>query len=117
VVFDSDGEEKDLAKRAVHGTDNAAILKALGIDNPEAFPAKTAWGDNFAQWPTCLTKQIESEVGKDRWRGYQQDADKEWGHAGSLHKNPLHIASCIRAAVDAGIAIPALAELCARILK
>lgn len=117
VVFDSDGHEQDPDKRATHARDNTAILKALGIANPDPFPDQIVLGDNFAQWPICLAAQIESDVGTEQWRRYQQAADREWGHAGGLRKNPLHIASCIKAALDDGIAIPTLHELCTRILR
>src|SRR6185436_9109897 len=47
VVFDSDSQEKDLERRAAHDADNAALLKALNVAQPETFPAATAWGANF----------------------------------------------------------------------
>lgn len=117
VVFDADGHEQKETRRAMHESDNAAILRALGFENAETFPTQPVWGDYFAQWPTCLADQIVADVGEARWETYRQRADSEWGHAGGLRKNPLHIASCVKAALDEGVPIPTLAELCERILK
>ena len=117
VVFDSDGQELDSAKRALHDRDNSALLRALGEGTIEAFPSQTVWRKNFTQWKSCFADAVESDAGKDRWRRYQQAADKEWGQPGGIRKNPLHIATCIRLALEEGIAIPTLEELCTRILN
>lgn len=117
VIFDADGDEQNQTKRAMHKADNTAILNALGVVDSDIFPVKAVWGDNFAQWPTSFAEEIGSEVGKSRWENYQQAADVEWGQAGGLRKNPLHVASCVKAALDDQVPIPTLAEICGRILK
>ena len=115
VVFDADADQQE--KHAPeHQRDNLSILRALSAP-PIAFPDKTVWGENFVQWKTHFSDDIESDIGKELWTKCQQQADAEWGHAGNLRKNPLHIATSINLALKAGAGVPSLDKLCASILS
>jgi putative ATP-dependent endonuclease of OLD family len=116
AVFDADGQEKHPTKRAKHEHDNLALLRALAVENPVAFPALAVWDDRFAQWPSCLSDQVKVEMGADRWARCCQRADQEWGYAGGLRKHAVHIGTALRLGRDEGGASPTLDTLCTRIL-
>lgn len=116
VVFDADGHQQE-KHAAEHQRDNLAILRALNAPSPVAFPDKTIWGKSFVQWKTCFSDDVEANVGKELWAQSQQEADKEWGHAGNLRKNPLHIGSSLNLALQAGAQTPSLDKLCECILS
>lgn len=116
VVFDSDGGEADPVRRAPQERDNLALLRALGVDPPIAFPTDPAWGNHFAQWPSCLSDLVRAEIGPDVWARCCQRADQTWGQAGRLRKHSLHIGTSLQFACAEGVASPTLDTLCARIL-
>jgi predicted ATPase len=116
LVFDADGYEDDPQARRKHEFDNLGLLRALGVSDPHAFPAQTLWGDRCVVWPDRLSDLVEAEIGSELWSHSRQQADERWGHAGNLHKNPLHIGSTLHLAWDAGGRSQSLDRLCEKIL-
>lgn len=112
VVFDCDDSPEQLKYCSLHERDNLGLLRALGVDNPVAFPQHPQWGDHFVQWPGCLSDVVQAEIGSSVWDECSQAACDEWGHAGNLHKNPLHIGSTLRLAWDKGARSQTLQKLC-----
>lgn len=117
VVFDADGDKPDKSgSKEKHRRDNVAILSLCGVPDPESFPANTFWGDNVVIWPSDVGQIVEKDIGKDDWARFRAEADRYYGHAGSLQKNALHIASSLQQAWNAGKKSPSLEELCMKIL-
>jgi predicted ATP-dependent endonuclease of OLD family len=116
VVLDADGSTEKEEWRKRHELDNIAILRALGVKDPAPFPKEVTWGPQHVIWPDCLAQIVSDEIGAELWNNCQLRADAEWGHAGNLRKNPLHIGSSLRGAWSEGGRSKILQELCERIL-
>lgn len=118
ILFDADGDkvEKEEHKK-VHENDNKALLKILGVKEPEPFPKEPYWGIGFVVWPTDIGKIVSDEIGKADWARFQQEADTKYGHGGGLKKNTLHIAASLDFAWQAGKKSASLEKLCGEILN
>lgn len=116
VVIDADGDKPDKSgSKEKHRKDNNAILGLCGVTDPEPFPAKTFWGDTIVMWPSDIGKVVEQEI--EEWDRYRSDADAEYGYAGNLRKNMLHIASSLQKAWDGGKCSTSLQNLCEKIME
>lgn len=116
TIFDADGEEKKAEWKSMHERENSALLRALGVDKPVPFPQSTVWGTGFVQWPNRLSDLVAAEMGTV-WTDCSQLADAEWGHAGGLRKNPLHVGTSLRLAWEKGARSATLEKLCGLILS
>jgi hypothetical protein len=118
VVVDSDGDKPDKGgSREKHRRDNRAILGLCGVAQSEPFPANTFWGDTVVMWPSDLGQVVEQEIGKEDWDRYRSEADTQYGHAGNLRKNTLHIASSLQMAWEAGKKSDSLKRLCEMVME
>jgi predicted ATP-dependent endonuclease of OLD family len=118
AVFDSDGDKPDKnGSKEKHRKDNVAILNLCGVSPPEAFPSSTVFNERVVMWPSDIQKVVEEDLGKTEWDGFRAEADKKYGHAGSLEKNVLHIASSLQIAWEAGKRAKSLEEACRRIVE
>lgn len=117
VVIDADGDKPDTnGSKEKHRKDNVAILRLCGVPDPEPFPADTFWGDTVVMWPSDIGQVVEQEIGKEEWDNYRSKADAKYGHAGSLQKNMLHIASSLQVAWEAGKRSGSIQNLCEKIM-
>lgn len=117
VVCDSDSNERDPKRRATHEKDNRALLTLFGKADENAMPAASLWGSGFVMWGANIGATVGGEIGEAEWQAYQAEADKQYGHAGKLRKNTLHIGACLAQAWAAGKRSPSLERLCAEILN
>ena len=116
VVFDGDDSPEQAKSRSTHERDNLALLRILGSKDAAAFPKEPLWEESFVQWPNRLSVSVQAEIGTGLWAECCESASAEWGHAGNLRKNPLHIGSALRLAWDRGARSTTLARVCDRIL-
>jgi putative ATP-dependent endonuclease of the OLD family len=117
VVFDSDADKPDHSgSRVKHEKDNKALLELLGKAAENPLPAATLWGTGFVMWHSDIGVTVKGEVGEADWAVYSAEADKQYGHAGGLQKNILHIAATLEQAWKAGKRSACLERVCAEIL-
>jgi len=115
VVFDADADEADATKRAQHEKDNKALLTLLGTPAENAMPAASLWGTGFVMWDSNIGSIVKKDIGAG-WAKAQDQADKEYGQAGNLRKNTLHIGAALSFAWEAKQRSPNLERLCTEIL-
>lgn len=117
VVFDSDADKPDRnGSRVKHENDNKALLKVIGQPAADPMPGDTLRGVGFTMWRSDLTTVIADDIGIDDWQRYQNEADRQYGHAGDLKKHSLHIATSLNLAWNDGKRSSNLERLCANIL-
>lgn len=117
VVFDSDADKPDHSgSRIKHEKDNKALLALLdsGTENP--LPTATLWGSGFVMWHSDIGSTVKGEIGEADWAVYSAEADKQYGHAGGLQKNVLHIAAALERAWKAGKHSSSLERVCTELL-
>ena len=117
VVFDSDADEQHQDNRAKHEKDNKTLLALLGKANENPLPTTSLWGPGFVMWRSNIGALIRAEIGAAEWSAFQAEADKQYGHAGGLRKNTLHIGFCLAQAWESGKKSPSLERLCNEILN
>lgn len=117
VVFDSDADKPDKSgSRAKHEKDNKALLSLFGKAGENPMPVATLWGSGFVMWHSDIGSIVKSEIGEADWTTYSAEADKQYGHAGGLQKNILHIAATLEQAWEAGKRSACLERVCTEIL-
>jgi putative ATP-dependent endonuclease of the OLD family len=116
VIFDADGNENNPQRRAMHETDNKALLKALVADPAEPFPEQIVWAANYVLWPTCLSQAVQASVEPETWAKARNAADLDFNQAGSLGKNVMHIAARLQYLWDDGVRPDPLEKLTERLL-
>lgn len=117
VVFDADGHEKDASKLARHKADNEALLKLMAADGADPLPKDTYWGGRVVMWASEIGEVVKSEIGPKDWEGIRNEADAVHGQPGNLHKNELHIATCLKLARDKRKDPASLQKLCETIMQ
>jgi len=118
VVFDADGDKEDRGgSKEKHRKDNLAILGLCGVSRLEPFPPETFWGDNVVMWDSDIGQVVEREIGEDNWKRFEEQANVEYGHAGNLEKNVLHIAARLELAWREGKKSSSLEEVCRRVVS
>lgn len=115
VVFDADSDQEKY--RNEHEKDNKSILSLLGKPKQVPLPPATIWGRGFTMWHSNIGSIVENEIGEDKWRTFQEKADRQYGQAGNLRKNSLHIGATLALAWDEGRQSESLKRLCIEILK
>jgi len=117
VVFDSDADKPDHnGSRVKHEKDNKALLALLGKAGENPMPPATLWGSGFVMWHSDIGSIVKSEIGEEDWATYSAEADKQYGHAGGLQKNVLHIAAVLTQAWNAGKRSACLERVCTEVL-
>lgn len=117
VVFDADADKPDRnGRRTKHERDNRALLYLLDMPKEPPMPTKTLWGKGFTMWNSDIGNIVETDIGKNDWKDFRQNADKHYGQAGSLQKNTLYIGTCLDLAWHAGKRSCNLERLCTSIL-
>lgn len=117
VVFDADADKPDKAgSQAKHKKDNHNLLTLFGKPGENPLPDATLWGKGFVMWQSDIGTVVEADIGSGDWQKYQSEADKQYGHAGNLKKNSLHIATSLNLAWDADKRSANLQRLCLEIL-
>lgn len=117
LVFDSDADKPDKnGSWAKHEKDNKALLAILGNPKGEPMPKETIWGTGFTMWQSDIGATVEAEIGKENWTKFRAKADVEYGHAGGLRKNSLHIGASLAFAWEAGKRSESLEKLCDAVL-
>jgi predicted ATP-dependent endonuclease of OLD family len=117
IVFDSDSDEQNQGWRAKHEKDNKALLALVGKAGENPMPTASLWGTGFVMWHSNIGAIVSEEIGAADWQAFQAEADKQYGHAGNLRKNTLHIASSLAQAWASGKRSPSLERLCGEILN
>lgn len=67
-------------------------------------------------WNSDIGTVVKEEIGVADWATFREEANKQYGHAGKLNKNSLHIAAILNMAWDAGNCSPSLERLCNALL-
>lgn len=117
VIFDADAEKPDKnGSKSKHEKDNRALLAVLGAANVDPMPATTCFGPGFTIWHSDIGVVVENEIGAHEWKQFRAEADKDYGHAGNLKKNTLHIGASLAFAWEAGRRSTRLEKICNSIL-
>lgn len=116
VLFDADGLDANVSRRAKHQRDNAALLTLLGGDATVPFPPATLAGPTYTVWASTLGDALREDVGQTRWDQLHTNAGQQFGNPGGFGKNAMHIGAKLAIARDAGDPFPTLDALCDRIL-
>lgn len=117
IVFDSDSDEQNHDRRLQHEKDNKALLALVGKAGENPMPTMDLWGTGFVMWHSNIGVVVREEIGAADWQAYQAEADRQYGHAGNLRKNTLHIGGSLAQAWAAGKRSPSLESLCREILN
>lgn len=118
AVFDADSDKPDKnGSKAKHAQDNKAVLSLCGVVAPEPFPNADFWGDRVTMWRNEIGDVVRDEIGEAEWQSYRAQADKEYGYAGDLHKNVLHIATSLTLAWHDGRKSDSLIKLCRKLAE
>ncbi len=117
IVFDSDSDEQNHDRRLQHEKDNKALLALVGKAGENPMPTTDLWGTGFVMWHSNIGVVVREEIGVADWQAYQAEADRQYGHAGNLRKNTLHIGGSLAQAWAAGKRSPSLESLCREILN
>jgi putative ATP-dependent endonuclease of the OLD family len=112
LVFDSDSDESHETKRQKHARDNAALTRFALASGPVSFLTENLWAPGVVVWRTEIQKEVESEVGRDRWLQLGDSVRVEFGLEGVELKNPLFLASRLEKAWNEGVRSPSLQRLC-----
>ena len=116
VVFDSDADKNykpDI--RAMHRSENAAILSLLDASTIDPLPASDQWGTGFVMWHSDIGGVVSAGL-SSLWDEAMSAADRQYGQAGHLRKNTLHIGAVLAYALEQGVHSDALEALCDRIV-
>jgi putative ATP-dependent endonuclease of OLD family len=117
VIFDADGNTANPEHRKRHARDNAIILKLLGGDASEPFPAAAVWHEKFVVWPANLGTLLKAEVGPAVWDPSYTAATKGLGNPeGSFAKNTVHIGEHLALLKAKNVIIPTLDRICSTIM-
>ena len=117
IVFDADADTpEDGGKRTKQVKDNQALLKILGYNDADPMPSDALWGEGFVMWPLDIGETVKNDVGEQAWGEGCAHADQQYGHAGNLKKNTLHIGAALAHTWDAGHRSENLERLCNAIL-
>ncbi len=116
IVFDADGADENVDRRAAHERDNRALLGLIGGDAQVPFPTGVVWGPNLAMWPDTLGSVMANDVGQQRWDQLHTEANEQFGHPKNFGKNAMHIGARLALAHAAGDHPASLDSLCQRIL-
>ncbi len=118
VVFDADADQQDRnGSRIKHEKDNQALLNLLGAESENPMPAAPIWGKGFTIWHSNIGAIIEADIGEDDWKSCQIKANHQYGLAGGLKKNTLHIGASLAFAWDQQFRSHSLERLCCEILN
>lgn len=115
VIFDADTNKTEPSEIAKHKIDNKIIQDLLDCQKADEWPNDNIFGENFAIWKTEFADVIKDEF-KDKWEKYKSQAEKYYGHAGNLNKNPLLIARILETAWADKVESPVLSTLCKSIV-
>ena len=114
AIWDSDGHEENVARRAKHEKDNTSLLKLMGIEPQQAFPMNDVVEKNYTAWKDELSQRIKVDLGED-WIPLNNKACDACGHAPNINKNSTYISELIIAAFESNKSFPSLVALCAAI--
>jgi predicted ATPase len=118
AVFDADADKPDQAgSRTKHENDNKALLQLSGASSADPMPTDHYWGGSCVMWASDISAVVEKDIGQEAWALYRQKADAQYGHAGNLRKNTLHIGASLALAWDDDKKSAQLIHLCDEILK
>lgn len=120
TIFDADVDSNDNEKK-LHERDNRALLRLLGGDDTNIFPAAPILEEQYAIWPTDLSKMVEADLvaslGKEKFEEIRNAAHNQYGNEAGLKKNTLLIYSKLALAWEVGGKSPTLDTLCDQIIK
>lgn len=117
VIFDADNKPDKNGSRTKHRKDNLAILNLCEVEDPEAFPSSTFFGENVVMWDSDIGSVVKKDIGDEDWIKFSSEADKRYGHAGGMKKNVLHISSVLNFAWEANMKSASLKEACNNIME
>lgn len=115
VIFDADTDKTKPSEIDQHKRENKIIQELLDCPKADEWPNDNIFGKNFAIWRTKFADVIKDEF-KDKWDKYKCQAEKYYGHAGELNKNPLLIARTLETAWTDDVVSPVLSKLCTSIV-
>jgi putative ATP-dependent endonuclease of the OLD family len=116
VIFDADTDKTKPTEIDQHKLENKIIQELLDCPKADEWPNDNIFGENFAIWKTKFADVIKGEF-KDKWDKYKCQAEKYYGHAGELNKNPLLIARTLETAWTDEVVSPVLSKLCKDIVN
>lgn len=115
VVFDADAT--DDRQRGQHEKENRELLLTLNATDVDPWPDETVLGAGFTMWRSNIGEVVEDDIGQQVWTSYRDKATEEYGYAGGLKKNALHIATSLTLAWEGGHRSADLEAVCHRIIE
>jgi putative ATP-dependent endonuclease of OLD family len=117
LVFDSDAGLPDKnGSRAKHERDNRALLTIANLSAENPLPKDSVWAKGLVMWAANIGSAVEQDIGTAEWASFSTMADEQYGQAGGLHKNVLHIAAAMSFAWDDGKRSESLRKVCEAVL-
>jgi len=117
VIFDADGDVTKPEWKATHKADNERLLKLLGQDPTNAFPAAAVLTDTHVIWPKNLGEQVQADYEPADWSKWKTATEAELGQPGGLEKNSMCIAGILEKAWAEGKPSKTLTDVCDLLLK
>jgi len=119
VIFDADGNDHHETRRAQHSRDNASLMRACGVNNPDPFPAAIFTTQSLIVWPTEIGEAAKESFGIAEWRRCEEIVRRANGLEGvdGLDKNALFIGSVLAQLHEEGRHSTVLDDLCNQILS
>ena len=115
VMFDADGSEN--RQRLIHKADNERLLKLLGGDSTQPFPAAHVFDSKFVIWVENHGNAVQADYDATEWASWKGSTESELGQPGGLEKNSMFIAAMLEKAWAAKRPSKTLAAVCDLLVK
>lgn len=116
VVFDADANKPKSGHRIKHKQNNRALLHLLEMPEVPPMPETTLWGKGFTMWHSDIGNIVETDIGTNDWKNFQQNAAEYYGQIEKAQKHALYIGTCLELAWNAEMRSANLERLCTAIL-
>jgi energy-coupling factor transporter ATP-binding protein EcfA2 len=117
VMFDADGDITKPEWKNTAKSDNERLLKLLGQDTSNPFPAAAVFADTHIIWPKNFGEQVKADYSEADWSTWKNDTEAELGQCGGLEKNSMCIAGILEKAWAAGQPSKTLQDVCELLVK
>ncbi|MDD4527549.1 MAG: AAA family ATPase [Candidatus Margulisbacteria bacterium] len=113
-IKDEDNRKSQVGK---HKKDNKSIQILMNLKTIEEWPLADVITTNLTMWKTNITKTVIDDFSETVFNSFLNEAEKKYGDAGNLRKNPLIIATALCLAWEKEKKSDKLIELINRICK
>lgn len=107
AVWDSDGHEQHVDRRAKHEADNIALRKLFGCADLTAFPDVDVFDTGFCTWRDEASARFEADCDA-HWVEIKNAASEACGHTSGIGKHSLFISELLVAALERDVDLQGL---------